>query len=214
MSRRTPTTTGSPKISVVCISLVAAALAGGCMHSAKTVGVHGKIAFRVKKSELLVTGPLSRDKGPDEIVEVVLPALYYDPPKRAAEVDRDSAEWTTPVDAAISEFYAMKNYDVQWILSNYAVEERDPVVQTLIDTRAEAENKKFFSAIDSFYIWLQADYGPNYAFVIYGLGKPSKRLLGVYRKTSEGWKTTELLKNDETAAIVEGALRAGEIKPS
>ncbi len=188
-------------------------LIAGCAHTAKTEGTRGRVAFRVKKSQLLLTGPLSKDKGPDDIVEVVLPATYYDPPKRAAEVDRDSAEWTTPVDAAISEFYAMKNYDVQWILSNYSVEERDPVVQVLSDTQAEAQNKKFFSTIDSFYILLEASYGPKYAFVIYGLGKPSKRLLGVYHKTPDGWKTTELLKNDETAAIVEGALRAGEIKP-
>lgn len=194
------------------LALLVLAVAG-CAGTSTPEPERRQVAFRVKKSELLVTGPLSQDKGPDEIVEVVLPAVVHDPPLRASEVDRDSAQWTTPTDAAISEFYAMKNYDVQWILSNYAVEERDPVVRILSDTQAEEQNKAFFSQIDAFFVWIEASYGPRYAFVIYALGKPSKRLLGVYRKTADGWKATGLLENDETAGIVEAALRAGQIKP-
>ncbi len=171
------------------------------------------IVFRAVKGELWSTGQLSEGKADNEFVEVVLSGKYHDPPIVAEEVDRDTASWDTPTDTVISEFYAMKNYDKQWILSNHTDEDRFEIANLISDGTAEQENQAFFAQIDKLYIISEITYGPRYALVIYALGVPSKRLVGHYEKTDAGWKITEKLANDETAAVVEAALRVGEIKP-
>ena len=168
-----------------------------------------EILFRVRVSNAgLQNSSLVQGKQPTDFVEVKLPGQLYDPPKQFAPISKQSAKWTTPIDAAVADFSAFKEDDSNWILEDFVPEEEKDVRSLLDDKDAHQQNRKLFEARTERDVTGQVKY-KEYVIVFTRDSGQAHPIPLTFKQTSDGWKRTNALSKDETFDIVFSALYNG-----
>lgn len=192
------------------LALAIASLSSWCLGlRGSTAANDDEVLFRVKVSNVgLQNSSLINGKQPTDWVEIRLPGHLYDPPKRLSPVSKQSANWNTPIDAAVADFSAFKANDKDWIVEDFVATERAGIVGLVNDKSARERNKALFGRRTNRFITGEADY-KEYSIVFVRDSGQAHPLPLVFKKTPGGYKRTNALSQDETFDIVFSALYNG-----
>lgn len=168
-----------------------------------------EISFRIKVSNVgLQNSSLVQGKLPTDLVEVKLLGQLYNPPKQFTPISKQTANWNTPIDAAVADFSAFKEGNDEWILENFVPEDEKDIRTFLNDKEAYEQNKKIFEARTERDITGEVKY-KEYAIVFVRDTGQAHPVPLTFKQTSSGWKRTNALSNDKTFDIVFSALYNG-----
>jgi|GEM_PF-1177118 hypothetical protein len=178
--------------------------------------IKGQILFRVQVSKLgmQVNNSLIGDKQPADFVEVKLPGVLYDPPKKITAISRQAANWDTPFNADEADFSALKTDDYDWIINDFALTDQ-AATRLILDKNISRERQaQFYGQVNERDVIGWVEY-KNYIIMLdRDLGsKNSLSLPHVYKKTDSGWKRTNDLSSDEISDVITSTMyNNGEIK--
>lgn len=176
-------------------------------------GAGKEIVFRVQVSKAgLQSSSLLQGKQPNEWVEIRLSGELFNPPLEILPIERSAASWETPLEAAKSDFSAFKADDRDWILENFAGEDRESVESFLNDAAMRERNWKTFEGKEFREIKGFCEHNGYVIVMARENGDPLFSPL-TFKKSAEGWKRTNELSADEVFDIVFSALmNGGEVK--
>lgn len=171
-----------------------------------------KLTFRARKSALWFKNKIA-NKTKGNVVEVSLEGELYNPPKKISEVSKNKIDRSTPEGVLASFFSASEKADLDWITSNYIDEEKDKVKTFFEDKKNLQDSKSASKSIKSKFITGKAKY-KDYSIVFieqnYKNGKDVTEAIAC-KETSDGWKITNEIANDEVFDIVFAAVNSGEV---
>ena len=170
------------------------------------------VAFRAKASALPGGAQVVQGKAPDEVVEIVLPGLVYDPPLKVGLVTtRYDADRRTPEAASASDFSAMRAGDSGWLRENYVAEEYPQIKALVDDPNIRRMNQGVFKRYGVKTIVARCFY-KDVALVFARYDDVKVRgMVEAYQKVDRDWKRTNALAKDETVAVLLGAFRNGDV---
>ncbi|MEE9240370.1 MAG: hypothetical protein V3U53_04190 [bacterium] len=176
-------------------------------------GAGKEIVFRVQVSKAgLQSSSLVQGKKPNVWVEVRLSGELFNPPLEILPIEKSAASWKTPLEAAKSDFSAFKADDKDWILENFAGEDRESVESFLNNAAMRERNRKTFEAKEFREIKGFCEHNGYVIVMARENGEPRFSPL-TFKKSAEGWKRTDELAADEVFDMVFSALmNGGEVK--
>jgi hypothetical protein len=170
-----------------------------------------RVSFEAKVSNLRQTNSLAKGKGPDDLVEVVLPGRLFTPPVAPKHVQRSEADWSTPENAMASILSANMEGDVSWIVENFVPAEHEQAGKQFIDPKAAGRISVYYRGIGIIEMTGQAEVR---GFIVVFLraidedGDPNF-LTVTLAKTPTGWRQTDALAKDDTFEVIATAVRTG-----
>lgn len=170
------------------------------------------VAFRAKASVLPGDSQAVAGKGPEEIVEIVLPGRVYDPPLRLDPPStRQTVDRRTPENASASDFGAMRAGDPEWIRDNYLAGDYPSIKGSVEDPNLRKMNQGVFRARTEKAVVARCVY-KNFEllFVRYD-GEQAGGVVEVYQQVRGEWKRTAALGQDETLSLLQNMFRHGEV---
>lgn len=172
-----------------------------------------RILFRVQVAKrALQSEALGEGKTPAGFSQIILPGRLYAPPIRLDPVARGAAKWDTPAAAAADDFSAQKADDADWIVENFAADDRAEVRTFLNDRDMRARNRALFQTAEARYVSGEVRY-KDYVLLFVRDGSPqSLPKVLTLEQTSAGYRRTNALSRDDTFDIVWSALRNGEVR--
>ena len=168
------------------------------------------VVFRAKASALPGEASAVQGKGPDEIVEIVLPGRVYEPPIKVVPVKtKGDASRKTPEQASASDFSAFREADPEWLRENF-VEEDYPHIKRMVEDRNMRKlNQRTYMTYGEKTLVSRCVYKDfSLVFARYD-GVAAKGVIEVYQKTKGSWKRTNALARDETVALLQMMFRQG-----
>lgn len=172
--------------------------------------VSGELVFRTTVEKLFNhRNSLAEGKERGDVVEVTLPGRLLAHPIALPDVAREAVDRTTLEGALASDVAAFRADDAEWILENFAPEDREKIAQQLEREDLRARNKAALGHIRSMEIWGMATYG-EYGLVMYRYdGDSTGGLVPTFTKVGDEWKRTNVLSADEVFDVVLSAFRSG-----
>ena len=162
----------------------------------------------------LQTSRLAEGKVLEDSIELTLEGELFAQPVMASPIRRELADRSTPVDASISDFSAFKADDGEWILENFAVEERPNIESLLQDDEVRARNRAAFGQAETKWIYGRARYVTDRVYELLFINyttDPARGLVEAYVQEDEEWRRTNTLGADEQFDVVFAAYRTGGV---
>ena len=191
----------------------------GLAQSIKQTEPNGEptLTFQIKVSDFGgLAYPILRGKKPDDIIEISLSGELLNPPKEVEIISKQSIDRTTPEKAAVSRLSANKSYDVEWMIENWAPEDRNEIKAFFEDQEVFRKNQEFFKTIFAKQFILGKVTYKEYVILLarddYKNGKSGVPRVYPYINVKNGWRETNALAADETLAVVEATLRLWDNK--
>jgi hypothetical protein len=169
------------------------------------------LRFRVNKSSLLIkdSSLIKKDK---DIVEVSLIGEAYDVEKKINLVKKDNIDRTTIEGAVSSVFSANKSGDAEWIIDNFASDEKEKIRPVYENKKFIEGNKKFINEQTKQLIKAQTKYKEYTIVFIQQLKKDEQVTEALaFKKEGDQWKQTTTLFTDETFDVITSALIYGDV---
>ena len=188
----------------------------GCRPAAESqgpdAGFTGKLVFQTQMQNLeLRSGSHIEGKSPEDVIGAELPGRLFDPPRGVQEATKTSADYSSPISAAISDYSAFRAGDGDWILENFSDDNRNEVLGLLASDDARERTFLIFTYLKSLEIWGEAEWqGFRLVLARYNGDKKGGVVL-TFRETPDGWKRTNALREDETFDVIISAFRAGDV---
>jgi hypothetical protein len=171
------------------------------------------VAFRAKASVLPGEASTVQGKGPDEIVEIVLPGRVYAPPIKVLPVKtRADASRKTPEQASASDFSAFREADPIWLRENFVDEDYPQIKRMVEDPNLRRLNQRTYSGYGEKAIIARGLYKDfTLVFAQYDRAAASG-VVEVYQKVKGSWKRTNALAKDETVTVLQAMFRQGSFE--
>lgn len=170
-----------------------------------------RVSFETKVSNLRQTNSLIKGKGPDDVVEVVLPGRLYTPPVAPKHVQRSEADWSTLENAMASIMSANMAGDVSWIVENFVPAEHEQAGKQFLDPKAAGRISVYYRGIGMIEMTGQAEVRGYIVVFLRAVdedGDPNF-LTVTLAKTPSGWRQTDALAKDDTFEVIATAVRTG-----
>jgi hypothetical protein len=170
-----------------------------------------RVSFEAKVSNLRQTNSLIKGKGPDDVVEVVLPGRLFTPPVAPKQIQRSEADWSTPENAMASIMSANMAGDVSWIVENFVPAEHEQAGKQFIDPKAAGRISVYYRGIGTIEMTGQAEVRGFLVVFLRAIdedGDPNF-LTVTLAKGPAGWRQTDALAKDDTFEVIATAVRTG-----
>jgi hypothetical protein len=175
-------------------------------------GDEAAVAFRAKASLLPSDASLVKGKGPDDVVEIVLPGRVYDPPIKVTPVNaKRDASWKTPEQASASDFSAFRAGDPEWLRENFRSEDYPQIKRMVEDPNIRRLNRQTYRGYGEKTILARAFYKDFVLVFVQYDRDTASGVVEIYQKVKGSWKRTHALAQDETVGVVQSMFRQGEI---
>ena len=174
-----------------------------------------KLAFVTKRSNLWYKHAKDlKEKDVPETAQIFLEGELYSSLKKVKEIDKKNIDRSTPEGLIASYISASKKGDVDWIAENFVDEDKDKILDLFKDKKVLKESMEGAKKIQAEVIRGEARYkGHLLLFIEQQYPKNIKVTETVAcRKTTDGWKLTNLLSTDETFDIVFAAVSSGQVQ--
>lgn len=171
------------------------------------------VAFRVKASVLPSNAPMVQGKGPDDMVEIVLPGRVYDPPIKVVPVKgKQEASRKSPEQASASDFSAFREGDPEWLRENFTEEDYPQIQRMVEDRNMRRLNQTTYMRYGEKTILSRCEFKDvTLVFARYD-GVTANGVIEAYRKVKGNWKRTNALAKDETVGVLLTMFRQGTIE--
>jgi len=175
-------------------------------------GESEKVTFQCPVS-LLQESNLTKGKKPSDNVEISVDGTLYKSPKTLVLVEKEKDNHDTPFNALVSTISANKSSDAEWILNNFAEEEKNQI-KILIDNNEMFEKYKAYQAtIKDTQIIGEVKYKDYiiYLMKFIDLNGNERKVLGSYVKTKTGWRQTNSLVEDDNFTLMFTSYVSGKV---
>jgi len=162
-----------------------------------------QLVFEARVSDLAMSAiQIEKGKKPEDVLTVSLPGTLYDTPIKVIQAPKAQVDRSTPVKAAISDYFAYRANDADWIIHNWAPKEREQMKKMLAIPMIRERNKQMMDAKKSMEIWGEAHY-KDYALVLVNYnGAKEQGLVLTFKKIDGEWLRTNALSSDESMDVV------------
>lgn len=195
------------------VILAAVACLGFGLVHAEPAKKEAEVVFKTKVSSLGQSdSPLTKGKQKDDPVEVVLPGVLHNPPRKEAVIAKAAADWSEPEKGAITDHSSYIADDLDWILKCWVAEEQAEIKRMMEDKDIRKRNREQLAKSKGLAIWGTVRY-KEYAIVLCkDDGDPKAMGLPLtFKKTADGWKRTNALSSDETIHVLFSAFNEGGV---
>lgn len=178
-------------------------------HSTAAPPAEQRIEFTGSVRDLGVPGAVPDTVRMGDTVRIVLTGRVHDTPIDIRPVRRENAGWDTPLDAVRSDYSAWIADDSEWILSNFAPQDRPAIRRMLADPGQRAANLNVLRRTGLLSIAGRVTRG---RYVILwaeraGASQPFPLIFTLVR-TDAGWKRTNDLSGDPIFDVIWAAFRS------
>lgn len=193
----------------VAASLLVALVALGACGQDTPGSASGELVFRVRVADLgIQSSPLAEGRSPDEEVELRVAGELFEPPHEVTAGSREQADQRSPIAASGSAFSAFIADDADWIVSNFARQDREAIQSMLANQQMRTRNREVLARHESYKIFARAAYVTDAAyellFIRYGDGS---EFVETYVNEDGRWKRTNALSSDEGFDLMWAAFR-------
>jgi hypothetical protein len=203
--------TAAPPAGIVCILGLGLFLVIPCVVEGVEEGP--SVAFRAKASVLPGEASAAQGKGPDEIVEIVLPGRVYEPPIKVIPVKtKGDANRKTPEQASASDFSAFREADPGWLRENFVDEDYPQIKRMVEDPNMRKLNQRTYMNYGEKTIVSRCAYKDFALVFIRYDGVATNGVIEVYQKAKGSWKRTNALTKDDTLAVLLTMFRQGTLE--
>ncbi len=171
------------------------------------------VAFRVNASALPSEAAVVKGKGPEDIVEIVLPGRVYAPPiKITPVITKREASRKTPEQASASDFSAFRAGDPEWLRENFVDEDYSQIRRMVEDPNMRRLNQSTYTRYGEKTVVSRCEFKDvTLVFARYD-GVAANGVIEVYRKVKGNWKRTNALAKDETLGVLLTMFRQGAVE--
>lgn len=196
---------------IVVASLPLAVVALGACGQDTPGSASSDLVFRARGADLgIQSNALAEGRSPDEEVELRVPGELFEPPHEVTVGSREQADQSSPIAASGSAFSAFIADDADWIVSNFARQDREAIQSMLANQQLRTRNREVLARHGSYKIFARAAYVTETAyellFIRYGDGSGSG-FVETYVNEDGRWKRTNALSSDEGFDLMWAAFR-------
>ncbi len=181
-----------------------------------TAAPDAPITFSVRKSKLAMSAsnPLAAGKGPDEVIDVTLPGVLYDPPLAIGPAARDAIDRTLIEGALASDRGANLAADLDWMASGFVAGERTELRAFFASNPSlMARNQAAAKGIERFLLEGVVRHGGyRLALIIQERAGRVSRPVYTFVSSPEGWLRTNVLSAEPVFDVVFSAAIGGTVR--
>ena len=171
----------------------------------------GELVFRVRVADLgIQSSTRAEGRSPDDEIELRVRGELFEPPHEVTAGSREQADQRSPIAASGSAFSAFIADDADWIVSNFAKQDREAVQSMLANQQMRTRNREVLARHESYKIVARAAYVTDVTyellFIRYGDGSGSG-FVETYVSEDGRWKRTNALSSDEGFDLMWAAFR-------
>ncbi len=194
---------------VVAASLLLAVVALGACGQDTPGSASGELVFRARVADLWIqSSTLAEGRSQDEEVELRVAGELFEPPHEVTVGSREQADQSSPLAASGSAFSAFIADDADWIVSNFARQDREAIQSMLANQQLRTRNREVLARHEPYKIFARAAYVTDAAyellFIRYG---DRSGFVETYVTEDGRWKRTHALSSDEGFDLMWAAFR-------
>lgn len=170
------------------------------------------ITFRTPVKQLIIQPEhFIKDLEPNDILAITLPGLLHLPPTPIRLIQRQQAQWHTPLEALSADFSAWKANDHTWIQRNFVNTEQGELKSFLANQKLREWNNRDFTRKHSMALWGEIHLEQyRLLWVRYNQDQQGGTVITLVQ-TNQGWQRTNALANNEIYIVVASAVKQGEV---
>jgi hypothetical protein len=169
--------------------------------------------FRAAASALPKDAEVVKGKGPNDLVEIVLPGRVYTPPLKLEPVaTRSQADRRTPEQASASDFSAFRAGDPEWLKENFTSEDYPSIRRLIEEPGIRKQNQGLFMRYAAKAVVATGTYKEYVLVFVQYDGAKAGGIVEAYRKVGAAWQRTNAISKDQTLTVLLQMFRNGDIE--